>query len=332
MRLVSLAMLITMMGIGLIALLSPGIAHGAIAIKAINPLRGNLLADTIHKPVAKKSEHLARTHAYKKPSQLTSKDNYSPEEKLQELSAEVERNSAKLNKYYNSGAFKTTQHDLEQKGREISEFYNKPELKSLQEELGKVSGDFSKKYSNNEETQQLSAKMGELGRSVSAYFYTPEFKKMNEALEDKYGIPRHREYNDDYYKDENYKKYQAELESKLPPEIKRQTAELNKMGEQMTAHYESPEAKQLQQRMQELGDSLNKAYENPSIKQQQMEMDKLSGQMNSYQNNPELKRANEQLQRSVARMNAYMNSPEYQHYLRNLEKMSFNDEKPGLDN
>jgi len=54
--------------------------------------------------------------------------------------------------------------------------------------------------------------------------------------------------------------------------------------------------------------------------------------MNSYQNNPELKRANEQLQRSVARMNAYMNSPEYQHYLRNLEKMSFNDEKPGLDN
>ncbi len=46
--------------------------------------------------------------------------------------------------------------------------------------------------------------------------------------------------------------------------------------------------------------------------------------MNSFQNNPELKKANEQLQRSIARLNAYMNSPEYQHYLRNLEKMSFN--------
>jgi bla regulator protein BlaR1 len=316
--------------------LNPEIALANIAVNAFNPVISNLAADTSQKATAKKPQHLAKTHTVRKPSHSDDQDRYSsadPEKKLQELTDEVERNSEKLNRYYNSDEFKATQREMEQKGKEMQEFYNKPELKQLQEELGNVSSDFSKNYGNNDETTKLSSKMGEIGRNIGAYFSSPEFKKMNTELENKYGIPHERHYyNANDLKDENYQKYQAELESKLPPEIKRQTDELKTMGEQIGARYETPEYKAQNKHMQALGDSLTKAYDNPAIKEQQTEMEKLGRQMDSFQNNPELKKVNEQLQRSIARMNAYMNSPEYQHYLRNLEKISFNfnddNEKP----
>ena len=321
----SLALLALMTGIG-ITVLNPQIALGNLAASVTRPVIRDLPVDTAHKAAVKKPQHLVKTRSIKKPANTNGPDGYnSADNKLQKLSEEVERNSEKLNQYYNSNEFKATERELEQKGKTIEEFYNKPEFKQLQEDLGKVSSDFSKNYGNNDETTRLSAKMGEIGSNISAYFSSPEFKKMNTALENKYGIPHERHYyNDNDIKDENYLKYQAELESKLPPEIKRQTDELKTMGEQMSARYETPEYKAQNEHMQALGDSLTKAYDNPAIKEQQTEMEKLSRQMDSFQNNPELKKANEQLQRSIARLNAYMNSPEYQHYLRNLEKMSFN--------
>jgi len=323
-----LAMLILTIGIGCITLLNPQIAEGKISIKSISPVISTLLTDTTNKAVLKKPKHLAKNQAAKKASHLSGQYYYNSAEankKLEELSAEVQRNSEELSKYYNSEEFKATQRELEQKGKEMQEFYNNPALKKLQEEMGKASGGFSKNWGENDKQNDLTAKMGETGRKIGAYFSSPEFKKMNEELEKKYGIPHdHHYYNDNDIKDEKYKKYQAELESKLPPEIKRQTDELKAMGEQVGARYQTPEFKEQQQRMEALGDSMKKAYDNPAIKEQQREMEKLGEKMSSYQNNPDLKRANELLQKSIAKMSAYMNSKEYKHYLNMLKNMNFN--------
>jgi bla regulator protein blaR1 len=321
-----LAMLILTIGIGCVALLSPQIAQGKISIKAISPALSNLLSDTTHKKPAKKQQHLSKTHLHKKSSNGEAAYNSTEaDEKLQALSADVEKNSEELSKFYGSDAFKATSEQMEQLGKEMQEFYNNPEIKRLQEEMGQASANFSKNWGDNDKLTTLSSKMGETGNKIGAYFNSPEFKKMNFELEKKYGLPHERHYyNDNDPKDENYRKYEAELESKLPPEIKQLTARLKTMGEQMSARYETPEFKEQNKRLQQLGDSLKKLYENPQLKEQQEKMEKLSRQMSGYQNNPELKRANELLQKAVAKMNAYMNSPAYRHYLEALKNMNFN--------
>ncbi len=191
-RQASLALLGLMTGIGII-IFNPEIALGNIAASVTRPVIRDLPVDSAHKAAAKKQQHSVKTHSIKRSSHANGPDSYnSPDSKLQELSEEVERNSEKLNQYYNSDEFKATERELEQKGMKMQEFYNKPELKQLQEELGKVSSDFSKNYGNNDETTKLSAKMGEIGRNIGAYFSSPGFKKMNTELETKYGISHER--------------------------------------------------------------------------------------------------------------------------------------------
>jgi bla regulator protein BlaR1 len=257
-----LAMLILTIGIGCIAMLNPEIAQGKISIKSISPLISNLLSDTTHKTKAKKSQHLTSAHTNKKTYHSKDADGYDQSDenkKLNELSEEVQRHSEALSRYYNSDKFKALQQEMERRGNEMQASYNNPELKKMQEDMEKAGGDFSKNWGNNDKLTELSAKMGEIGRNVGAYFESPEFKKMNEALEKKYGIPHnHNYYNDNNEKDENYRKYQAELDSKLPPEIKRQTEQLKTMGEQLGARYETPEFKEQNQHLQALGDSLKR--------------------------------------------------------------------------
>ncbi|MFI5140484.1 MAG: M56 family metallopeptidase, partial [Sphingobacteriales bacterium] len=322
-----LAMLILTIGIGCIALLNPQIAEGKISIKSISPVISTLLSDTSNKATLKKPKHLAKNQATKKSYHVTGENHYNPAEadkKLEELSAEVQRDSEELSKYYSSEDFKATQRELEQKGKEMQEFYNNPELKRLQEEMGKASGDFSKNWGENDKQNDLTAKMGETGRKIGAYFSSPEFKKMNEELEKKYGIPHgNHYYNDNDIKDEKYKKYQAELDSKLPPEIRQQTEQLKKMGEQLSSRYESSEFKEQSLRMRALGDSLKRAFDNPAFKEQQLAMEKLGKQMSELQNSPKLKRETELLEQSVKKMNTYMKSAAYRLY---LDQLKFNYE------
>src|SRR5258708_100504 len=142
-----LAMLILPIGIGCIALLNPQIAQGKISIKAISPAISSLLADTGHKNSAKKQQHLTKTRVHKKSPGSNGENGYNSAEadrKLQELSADVERNSEELNKYYGSDAFKATSRQMELIGKEMEEIYNNPQIKKLQEEMGKASAGFSK--------------------------------------------------------------------------------------------------------------------------------------------------------------------------------------------
>jgi bla regulator protein BlaR1 len=58
-------------------------------------------------------------------------------------------------------------------------------------------------------------------------------------LKKKYGINKEG-YGDD--RDDNYRKYQAELDQNLSPQIKETTAQMRKLGEQMRGLSSSPDA------------------------------------------------------------------------------------------
>ncbi len=322
-----LAMLILTAGIGIATLLNPEIAQGKISVKAFTPIINRLLADTGRKAAVKKSAH-TQAHTAKKATHAVkhSEDSYADEDgdkKMQALSAEIQKHSQVISAYYQSDAFKQVQHELEENGKVMQDFYNRPELKKLQEELSEAGQAYSKNYGGDDKIQAITAQMGEKGRKIGAYYQTPEFKKMNNELRKKYGIPEDFYYDNRDRESDNYKKYQAELDTHIPADIKRTQEDLEKMGKQVSAHYESPEFKAKSKKIQMLGDSLSKAYDDPAIKERQKEMDRLGRQMSQFQDNAEIRNEQRLLDQAVKKMTAYQRSPEYRRYLKSKMNFSF---------
>jgi beta-lactamase regulating signal transducer with metallopeptidase domain len=303
-------------GISSIAWLNPTIANGKIAIKKVKitypAVLTHLLNDTTHKKAVKVQKSVAsvkaaKTIRAKRAAEAIYSSNFNDAE-LNKLTAEVERYSNEVGKYYQSDDFLKQQKLLEEKGEAMQEFYNRPELKRMQEQQEKMSEDFQKNWGSTTETTKMGEDMGKIGEKIGAYYNSPDFKKINEALRNEYGIKG--EYHDDR-KDENYKKYQDELQSKIPGEVKEQTELLKKMGQDMRSHFNSPEFIKKRDELRMMGDSMRKAYRNPAIDQQKEEMRKLSQQMRSFNNSPELKKAQANLRQASKRLREYTQSPEF---------------------
>ncbi|MDN3581066.1 M56 family metallopeptidase [Mucilaginibacter flavus] len=313
-------------GISSIAWLNPTVANGKIAIKKVNisypaVLTHLLNDDTTYKKAVKVQKAItaakvAKAIKAKRAAEAIYSSNFNDAE-LNKLTAEVEKYSNQVGKYYQSDDFLKQQKLLEEKGEEMEKFYNRPELKRMQEEQEKMSEDFQKNWGATSETTKLGEDMGKIGEKIGAYYNSPEFKRMNEELRKKYGIKG--EYHDDR-KEENYQKYQDELQSKIPGEVKEQTELLKKMGQDMRSHYNSPEFIKKRDELRIMGDSMRKAYNNPAMQQQKEEMRKLSQQMRSFNNNPELKKAQANLRDASKRLREYTNSPEFKKRMADARK------------
>ncbi|MDB5153414.1 MAG: family metalloprotease [Mucilaginibacter sp.] len=309
-----------------LAWLNPTIANGKISFNKIKPaIISDLFADTVKKKTVKSHKLAAtkKTIKAKHSKGYYDGDGFNDPE-LERLSQEVSKHGEAIGKYYESAEFKKMAQDMALKGQAMGKFYNKPELKELERKQAELGAEFGKKWGNNEELEKLSGHMGELGSQVGAYYSTPEFRKLNEQLEDKYGIPHDRHNDSEYRNDENYKKYQAELQQYIPAEVKEQTEELKKLGEQMRNHYGSPEFREKQKEMRLMGDSMRKAFNNPAMKEQQAEMRKLGEQMRAMQNNPQIKREKELMRQAEAKMRAYMRSPEFKKRMQEMKKNVMN--------
>ncbi|MDN5287280.1 MAG: hypothetical protein JWR38_3554 [Mucilaginibacter sp.] len=305
-----------------IAWLNPVIKDGKITVKkvAYPKIVTNLLTDTTHKKTIK----FKRSAVIKKTkSRHTNIDNDVYDDfndaKLDKLTAEVSKHADAIGKYYDSPEFKEKAEILEQKGKVMEEYYNRPEIKKIQEEQEKLGADMEKNWGETSEMQQTSKQMSSIGDKIGKYFSSPEFKQMNEQLEKKYGIPHNHNYPDDR-KDENYRKYQDELQSKIPSEVKQQTEQLKKLGEQMRGHYDSPEFHKKTETLRVMSDSVRKAYNNPDRREQQIAMKKISEQMRSYQNNPQIKREQELLEQATKNLRDYTNSPEFKKRMEDRRK------------
>ena len=237
-----LATLILTAGIACMALLKPEVAEGKISVKNISPVISAMLADTAHKAktaqTAKKAHHAT---PHKSPSTMTEAEN---DKKMEDLSAVVQKYSDVVSSYYKSPEFDKMQEDIEKLSQRRARILQPRRCKKAAGRIGeRWAGIFRKTGAGMKRQQEQSEKIGELGREVGAYYSTPEFKKMNQELRKKYGIKSEDWYNGDHYEnnDDAHKKYQAELESKLPPEIKAKTEKLKQMGEEIGARYKSPE-------------------------------------------------------------------------------------------
>jgi bla regulator protein BlaR1 len=306
-------------GVSSIAWLNPTIKNGKLTVTKIAApaaLHAIFVEDTTHKAKAKK----AVTYKKKTPAEIVKAkqrhnnfdyDGFN-DAQLEKLSAEVSKQGELIGKYYASDDFKKQQALIEAKSKALQAYYNTDAMEKMKLEMEKMGEDFQKEYGETSESKKTGEQMGEIGRKIGAYYSSPDFKKMNEELEKKYGIPHNRGYNgynDD--RDPNYKKYQDELQSKIPTEVKEQTELLKTLGQKIRNRYDSPEFIAKRNRMQAMGDSIRIAYNNPDMKKLQEDMKNIGQQMRGFQNSPEIKAAQQRLKEASKKLQVYMKSPAF---------------------
>jgi bla regulator protein BlaR1 len=306
-----------------IAWLNPTIANGKISIKKVKvtypAVLKQLLADTTRKKVVKAKKIVAAKTALRNKRTAEERYNSFNDAELNKLTADVDRYAEQISKYYDSPEFRTQQKLMEEKGEAMEKFYNSPELKRIQEDQEKIAEDFQKNWGETSETSKLGEQMGKMGDKIGAYYNSPDFKRMNEELRKKYGIKGN--YHDDS-KDENYKKYQDELQSKISPEVKEQAEQLKKMGEEMRNHFDSPEFRKKRDELRMMSDSLRKAYRNPAMEEQKLEMRRMGEKMRAYQDNAQIKQTKARLQEASKKLREYTNSPAFKKRIADAKKQA----------
>ncbi|RFZ81646.1 hypothetical protein DYU05_17615 [Mucilaginibacter terrenus] len=337
MRHLVLAMILLFGSLSSIAWLNPQIKNGKVSIAPVKPAEviSTLFADTTKKKLAK-PRTAAKTKKYKVQQYKTNFDfnynnNYSDglkDKKLEELSAEVQKHSDVVSKYYDSNEFKAYSADLEKRGKEIEAFYNSDRMKEITAKQEKLGKEFEAKWGGKDsEMSKNGAQMEALGKKVETYFNSAEFKATNDRLKKKYGI------SDDKYhdsRDENYKKYQAELDQTLSPEIKQTTQQMRSLGDQMRNR---GDAMRLDgDEMRKMGESMREAFNNPEMKKQQEDMRRVGDKMRAYANNPEIEKQKKLLRESADKLRAYTQSAEFKAKVKEWRKthpqnFNWNDNK-----
>ncbi|QHS55661.1 M48 family metalloprotease [Mucilaginibacter sp. 14171R-50] len=334
------AMLILTISIGSLAILNPRIAEGKISLKAINPAITKLLAtDTVPAKKAVKAQAKAvkatakanvKASAALKAKFKTEKDaksfnygyryNYNGlnDPELERLSKEVEKHADAVGRYYDSPEFKAQSDQMSKLGDEVSAFYDSDKIKQATAAQEKAAAEFDKLYAGKEVgTEQMSKQMEVLGKQMEQYFNSPEFKTMNDKLMKQYGISQ-RDYHTD--KDENYKKYQAELDKTLSPEIKQATKQMRDLGQQMRARFDNPDVRKAREQMRAAGADMREAFNNPDIKLKQEEMRRLGEKMRGYTGNASVKQEQKLLREASEKLRAYTQTPEFKKKLAEYRK------------
>ncbi|RYU90571.1 hypothetical protein EWM62_07920 [Mucilaginibacter terrigena] len=338
-----LAMLILTIAVGSLAMLNPQIAQGKISLKAITPtIEGLMATDTVPakkaaqagKAVKAKVKMNVKAPEMAKVKYKTQKDakyntNYRKtydyhytigmqDPELERLSKEVEKHANAVSKHFDSPEFKAQSDQMSKLGDEVSAFYDSDKIKQATAAQEKAAAEFNKLYAGKEEgTDQLSKQMEGLGKQMEKYFNSPEFKATNDKLMKKYGI-RSRDFHDD--RDDNYKKYQAEVDATLTPEIKQATKQMRELGEQMRARFDNPDMRKAQEQMRAASADMRVAFDNPDVKQKQEQMRRLGEKMRNYQGNPEVKKEQQLLREASAKLRAYTQSPEFKKKLAEYRK------------
>jgi hypothetical protein len=313
------ALAIMTAGVSSIAWLNPTIKEGKLTVKKViapAALHAIFVDDTTHKVKAKKAvTYKKKTQAeIVKAKQRHEDFDYSGfnDTQLDKLTAEVSKQGELIGKYYASEDFIQQTALLEAKSKAMQAYYNTDEMVKMKADMEKAGEEFQKAYGNSSDFQKNSGQMADLASKIGAYCSSPEFKKMNEELRAKYGISnKGGDYNYNDNKNANFKKYQDELQSKMPADIKEQTEQLKKMGEKMSAHYQSADFIAKRDKMKAIGDSMKLAYDNPDMKMMQADMKKIGERMRAYQNSPEMKAAQQRLKEASKKLQDYMKSPAF---------------------
>jgi bla regulator protein BlaR1 len=325
------AVLLLLGSMGTIAWLNPEIKDGKVTITPAGklPFLSNL-ADSTKKAATKTKHSGSRTVpgkiAFPKPksANLTAKSYDYNDPQLDKLSAEIDKHSQAISKYYDSDEFKKMQSDLDKKSAEIQAYFDKRETKELQEKQDKYSQEFQSKWGNADEQDVIYMKYLALFKEFSKYMFTPEYKELDKSLQAKYDIkpvvdPQYPRMHMLDQKNKNYPAYQKELNESAPENVKKLRTEMDDLQKQRKVYNKSPDEQNRELRT--LADSMRKTFNNPQIQQTELEMKKLGEAMRAYQNNPEIKKEQELLKASAEKLKAYTNSLEFKKQMEQMKKV-----------
>ncbi|MFD0793420.1 M56 family metallopeptidase [Mucilaginibacter litoreus] len=327
------AMLILTLSICSFALLKPEIAQGKVSVKALIPTIKKMLvaADTVPAKKAAKATSKSTKTVTKSGKKVikakTEKDyafnynfNYNnnvdgfKDPELERLSKEVEKHGEAIGKYYESPEFKATSAEMDKLGKQISAFYESESVKRGTAEQEKAAAEYDKLWAGKgEQMDKLGKQMDALGKQMESYYNSKEFKDMNAALAKKYGVKENSYYDNS---DDNYRKYQAELKTKIPADVQQLNGQMRDLSKQMRDITNNPELKAQQEQMRTAGQNMRTAFNNPNIKAQQEQMRKLGEQMRAFTHSDQIRKEQEQMKQATAKMRAYMNTPEFKKKLK----------------
>lgn len=326
---VLLAFTILAFSLSCIAWLNPSIAEGRLSVKKVKLDLAAVIADTILTKKTTKAESKT-AHNGKRKRTIHVNNEFITEglndPKLEQLSADVQKHGDAISKYFESEDFKKMQADMEKAGADMEAYYNRDEIKNLQRNQEKLSKEIEASWGDSGEIHDISKKMEVLGKRIETYFNSSAFKKQDAQLRRKYNIPQ--DYNYKNGNNENYRKYQQELNKYIPAEITAQTNELKDLGNKISSHYESAEFKAKINQAKLMGDSIRKVFNSDMVKMQKEKLQKLSEQMRNYQNSPAYKREQEQLKIATDKLRQYTNSDEFK---KKVKEWKQNEKAMNLD-
>ncbi|MCD8742492.1 M48 family metalloprotease [Mucilaginibacter roseus] len=325
------ALLLFTFSLGSIAWFNPQIKNKTLIVNTEKPeFVQQLLGDTVpaKKRVAKTKPDVAAKKSIVRVNGRNVVVSNDPE--LERLGAEIDKHSAFISKFYESGEFRNLTTELEKNGEALDAYYNSPELKALTNRQEKVAEELES-LSNNPELAKLNNEIESLSKFIDSYYNSAEFKTLQKNLDiEGAKLGKLKPASDAF---EQQAKKVDELSNKITAlsnstKIKEQTNQLHELSLKLHQYYESESYKKVQNAMRAVSDSLHKAYGLKSLGLKQDNMRLLSQKLQAYQNNRELKLHQEEMKKATLKLQNYLKSDAYQ---QKLKKILAEQAKAGID-
>lgn len=248
-------------------------ANGKISIKNIKPAISKII-NTLSVPEAgiqpangntKQASAVTDTTKRKKVTDITNdRSNHyqvfgEQNATVAELEAELNKHQKLASSYKENADYKAIKAKMDQI-QQTRGYYDNDTLANIMSNIAKATYTIENVLSpTTGRDSALSKRRDHLGAALGMYYNSRSFNKMNEALQKQYSIdPNKGDFNST-----NYKKYQAELKSKLPVDIKNQTAELADISTKFSKTFASSEWKNTFDDMKFWIDSMKNYYKTP---------------------------------------------------------------------
>lgn len=288
-----LSIILLVGGVVSIAWFKPQLKEGKITVRVKKPLSDNQLQQDI---VALKGNRTVNKSKKKINALLLALSDTSRfrDKEMERILDEMDKYSAKRDKYWDSSVYKALNTNLAAKIELLYKHYNHPDLKA--------------------KVQQIPADQYLLADSIDAWgahmkliAQSNDFKNTEARILKKYGISKG---IDGYTRSKQWRKYKDEWEQTKKEKYKNEIDALDKIINQM-------HSKEITERdiSHAKSDSIHSAFDTPEIKLLKGEIKVLQAQVRAYNNSSELRQIDEAYQRLYDTLNVHIKTPEFQQRL-----------------
>ncbi|MFI5160757.1 MAG: hypothetical protein ACHQHN_05740 [Sphingobacteriales bacterium] len=228
----------------------------------------------------------------------------------------LKKYSDAVSSVHQTDEYKRLHDNLDAAQKNLKDYRNDIFYDQIYAEERKASNDFYLRWGGDDgRNEQLGDEIKTLGNKVGKYYGSDDFKKLNARLLKKYSIDPTKKYAEN---DQNYHDYQAELNTKIPVDIRDATALMKKDGLKMHQQLNSPEYKADLKHLINLVDSLNHFRSPETESKYQQVVSDAATQFFAYskQHEAETRRNLDSLKVYGEKLHAYNQSAEYHQHVK----------------